>query len=144
MSDRIVAASWIGTAWFTVTAVLATAFSGLRIVGVISALALFGLGVVALLAAFARGVQRSRAEEVTVPGLFFLVGSTPKPTRVLLLGSLAVQVVVAFTTASLRPFTAVAFGILAPMYGLGLAGLWAALHGTFPPRQTKRSTGPTT
>ena len=34
--------------------------------------------------------------------------------------------------ASIRPFTAVAFGILAPMLGLGLMGLWGARHGRFP------------
>ena len=33
---------------------------------------------------------------------------------------------------------AVAFGILVPMYGLGMAGLWAARHGEFPDRRKLR------
>jgi len=37
-------------------------------------------------------------------------------------------------TASVRPFTGLAFGILVPTYGLGLVGLWAVRLGEFPPR----------
>jgi hypothetical protein len=43
-------------------------------------------------------------------------------------------VVVAFAAAALRPFTSLAFGILVPMWGLALAGVWGARHGTFGPR----------
>ena len=127
----LVKASWLGTAVFAVSATLSVAFDGLRVVGVVVALALFAVGIVAFLMAFAIGVERSRLEEVTVPGLFFLSGSTPTRVRRLLLGAVFVQTVIAFTSASLRPFTSVAFGILVPMYGLGVAGLWAARHGTF-------------
>jgi hypothetical protein len=48
--------------------------------------------------------------------------------------ALAIQVVVAVTTASIRPFTTLAFGILVPMFGIGMNGLWAARHGRFGPR----------
>jgi hypothetical protein len=44
-------------------------------------------------------------------------------------------VVVAVATAAVRPFTPLAFGILVPLYGLGLAGVWAAAFGTFGPRR---------
>ena len=40
----------------------------------------------------------------------------------------------AVATAAARPFTPLAFGVLAPMFGLGVMGLWGAKFGTFPPR----------
>ena len=49
-----------------------------------------------------------------------------------------VQSAVAIATASIRPFSPQAFGILTPMLGLGLAGLWAAGHGTFAERTDGR------
>jgi hypothetical protein len=51
-----------------------------------------------------------------------------------LLASAAVEVVVALLTAGLRPYTGLAFGILVPVYGLGLAGLWGATRGTYEAR----------
>ena len=59
--------------------------------------------------------------------------------------SLVLQLAVVFTAAGLRPFTSVAFGILVPMFGLAVAGLWAAKYGTFPKRtdlRYKRRTNP--
>jgi hypothetical protein len=41
---------------------------------------------------------------------------------------------VAVATAAARPFSSLAFGILAPMFGLALLALWGAVHGRFPPR----------
>lgn len=134
----MIAASWIGTAVFTVTAVLSAITSAMRATGVIVALALFAVGCVVFLKAFFEAVERSRTEEIAVANLYFLSGSAPKVVRRHLLGSTAVQVVVAFATASARPFTAVAFGILVPMYGLGMAGMWAARHGEFPDRRKLR------
>jgi hypothetical protein len=55
--------------------------------------------------------------------------------QVLLLSSFAVQVVFGLIAASIRIYTPVAFGLLVPMYGLGLAGLWGATYGTFPERE---------
>ena len=48
---------------------------------------------------------------------------------------LDVEVIVAFGTAATRPYTIAATAILAPVYGLGLCGLWSARYGTFPPRK---------
>jgi hypothetical protein len=50
------------------------------------------------------------------------------------LTSVAVEVVVAFTTAGLRPYTNLAFGILVPIYGLALVGLWGATRGRYEAR----------
>lgn len=131
---RIVQASWAGTVAFVATAALAAAVASVDVVALVVALALFTAGTAAFTVAFATAVRRSRTEEIIVPSLFFLQGSAPPRVRRLLFGSLALEVVAAFVTAGVRPNTSLAFGILAPMYGIGLAGLWAARHGTFPPR----------
>lgn len=131
---RIVQASWAGTLVFLATAGLATALAPADLVALVVALTMFAAGSAAFTVAFAVAVRRSRTEEIVVPSLFFLQGSAPTPVKRLLLGALAAQVVVAFVTAGIRPNTSLAFGILAPMYGLGLIGLWAARHGTFPLR----------
>jgi hypothetical protein len=96
---------------------------------------LFVIGTGALLWAYALGIARSRTDVVDIPGLFLLAGAVaPEPTRRTFRVALAVQVVAVVVAASIRPFTEVAFGILAPMYGLGLMALWGARHGAFPPR----------
>lgn len=71
-------------------------------------------------------------------GLFFLSGSAPRPVQRRLNLLLAAQVVISIVAASIRPFTPIAFAVLAPMFGLGLNGLWAARHGAFPPRKLRR------
>lgn len=133
---RLVEATWAGTFVFVVASALAVTWSGLRPVGVTVSLALFSLGCVAFLWAFAIAVDRSRIDAIGIGGLYFLAGSAPAAVRRHMMGALAVQTVVSIVAASIRPFTPVAFGILVPMYGLGLAGLWAARHGTFE-RRTK-------
>jgi len=106
-------------------------------VAVVVAVALFAFGCGAFLLAFARALERSRTEELSVAGIYLLSESAPRAVRILLLLPPVVQTVVALIAASLRPFTAQAFGILVPMFGLGVAGLWAARHGSFRSR-TKR------
>jgi hypothetical protein len=105
------------------------------VVSVPVALVLFALGCLAFVRALLVAADRSRREELHLAGLFALSGSAPTPVRVRLLGALAVQVVVALVTASIRPFTPLAFGVLAPVFGVGLCALWAALAGTFPPKK---------
>ena len=84
--------------------------------------------------AFALAIARSRSDEIAVSSLYLLSGAPPA-VRTQLFGSLAVEVIVAFGTAAARPYTIAATAILAPMYALGLCGLWAARYGTFPPRR---------
>jgi len=43
----------------------------------------------------------------------------------------AAQVVLAVAAASVRPYTATAFAVLAPVLGLGVMAAWAGRHGTF-------------
>ncbi len=137
-------ASWWGTGIFVATAGAAAlvlsadpdgSLSGvLEGVAFAVAVLLFLAGCVLFLAAYARGIARSRTDEVAVTTLFFLAGGVATAVRRSLLGSLGVQVVVALGTAIAHPYTSLAAGALVPMYGLGLCGLWSARHGTFPPR----------
>jgi hypothetical protein len=133
----IVTADWAGTAAFGATSALGAFVPQLDIVALVVALALFGAGTVGFFVAFVRAVGRSRAEEIGVMNLFFLDHSAPSPVRRSMLAALAVQIVTAAATAAARPNTSLAFGILAPVYGLALQGVWASRHGTFPPRQPK-------
>jgi hypothetical protein len=133
--SRIVVASWVGTAVFVVAAIAATVapdslgtpFAALSVIYLVVGMVLFLL---ALLVAAAR----SRTDAIGIGGLFFLQGSAPRGVQVQLMASFAVEVVVAFVAASIRIYTPLAFGLLVPMYALGLAGLWGARYGSFGPR----------
>ena len=131
----IVRASWTGTVVFaaaTVAGVVAP--HPLAWLGFAVSLGLFVAGCIVFVWAFALAVARSRSDEIAVSNLYFLSGAPPA-VRTQLFGSLAVEVIVAFGTAAARPYTIAATAILAPMYALGLCGLWAARYGTFPPRR---------
>ena len=148
-ADRIVRADVVGTALFVVTAVLAAVFftTALQWVGAITALSLFAVGVVCFLWSYLHAVQRSRTDEISVAGLYFLAGgSTPRHVKRTLLVMLATQVVTATATTFARldgpdgtPGSSLAVGFLVPMFGFGLNGLWAAFHGTFDERQRVES-----
>jgi Zn-dependent protease with chaperone function len=143
--DVIVLADVIGTAAFVVTAVFAAVVfsTAAQWVGAITAMALFAVGVVAFLWSFWNAVQRSRVEQIGVMQMYLLLGDpTPGRVRRIMLALLAIQIGVAFATAFARseaedgsPGTSLAVGILVPMFGLGLNGLWCAFHGVFPPRE---------
>jgi hypothetical protein len=91
-------------------------------------------GVVAAVVAFLRAIDRSRTELVDVAGLFLLIGSAPRRTRRWLWGSVAASTLVGLGGAVARPYTSLAFGVLAPMGPYGLTVLWNAIHGAFPDR----------
>lgn len=96
---------------------------------------LFAIGTGALLWGYALGVSRSRAVVVTLPGLFFLSGDTaPAEVRRRFHLALAVEVVAVVAAALIRPDTEVAFGVLAPVFGLGLMALWGGRFGVFAAR----------
>lgn len=143
--DVIVLADVVGTIAFTVTALTAAiVFSTpAQWVGAITAMSLFAIGVFAFLWSFYNAAQRSREEEIAVLQMYLLLGSpTPPRVRRIMLSMLVIQVVVALATAIGRseaddgsPGTSLAVGILVPMFGMGLNGLWCAFHGVFPPRR---------
>ncbi len=135
-SDPIIRASWYGTVAFAVCATAGVvAPDTLQWLGFAASIALFVAGCVVFVWAFALAVRRSTTDEIAVSSLFFLSGSAPPNVRTQLFGSLVVEIIVAFGTAAARPYSIAATAILAPVYGLALCGLWAARHGTFPPRQ---------
>jgi hypothetical protein len=141
--DRIITLALVGTGAFVLTAAAAAISPGaFRMVALLVALALFGIGMLLFLAAYARAISQSRTHVIGVGGVYFLAGCAPRSVQVRLLGALGVQVVVAVVTASARPFTSLAFGILVPMFGVACAGLWGAYHGAFPERRDPRASLP--
>lgn len=147
-STAIIRLDIVGTALFVVSAVIEAAVftQPTRVVGVVVALGLFAIGVFAFLWGYWTAVQRSRADEIAVAQLYFLTGgTTPRRVKRMMNGALGVQVVACLATALARTSTdgksgsTLAFGILVPMFGLGLNGLWCATHGSFAARQQEIS-----
>jgi hypothetical protein len=129
---RIAAWSWATTGVFAAVALAVTlGATSLEGVAIVISLTLFAASLGVWAYAFGLAVVRSsRGDDISVASLFFLSsGAAPAGVRRHLLGSLAVGIVVAIATVKANPF-----GALVPMLPLGLAGLWAARHGTFPPR----------
>lgn len=127
----ILVVGWIANALFAVTAIpVALGVDDIIGVAIGVALLLFLVAIGAFVYAFGVGLSRSaRGDNVAVSNLFFLQGSAPKPVKrdylILFLVCLAITV----GTAAWEPF-----GVLVPMLPLGLAGVWAARYGVFPPR----------
>ena len=95
----------------------------------------FLVGTVALLWAFALGISRSRLEEVTIPGLFLLSApAAPPAVRRRFRRAVVLEMVVVVGAAALHPFTEVAFGVLAPLFGLGCMAVWGGRHARFEDR----------
>jgi hypothetical protein len=127
----IVATGWIANALFAITAIpVALGVDDLLGVAITVSLVLFLVSVGVFVYAFAVGLARStRGDNVAVANLFFLQGSAPKPVRRKFLWMFLVCVAITVGTAAWDPF-----GVLVPMLPVGLAGMWAARYGVFPPR----------
>lgn len=133
-------ASWAGTVAFVASAVAADLSPSLARVALLVAGILFAAGCAVFFWAFLVMAGRSRTVRLELAQVWFLAGPPiPGPVRRSLLGALAVQVVAALVTAGARPYTSLAAGVLVPMYGLALCGLWGARHGVFPPLEPQRS-----
>ena len=131
-------------AWQSTFALLVLAVAGVLapdtfglVVAVLS-IVMFGLGLLFLLLALLGGLRRSRLEEVTVSGLFLLHETAPRKIQRLFLWCLVLQLATSLTAAGLRPYTEIAFAVLAPTVLFGSAALWSARHGSF----TARGSGP--
>lgn len=131
----LVTLSWRSTIVLVVVLALGVAFTDAMgsVVAAVS-LVMFFVGAVLMAYAYLVGLRRSRNEIVSVPGLFLLQGSAPAAVRRSMLWSFTIQCLVGIVAASVRLYTFIAFGVLAPAFALGLAGLWAARHGTFDDR----------
>lgn len=132
--DALLAASWIGTGVLAVASIAAVASAALESVLVAVSLLMFALGIALFIRAFLFAVNVRREDLIGIGGLFFLAGSAPRRVQRSLLGSFGAQAAIGLATAIIGPYTALAFAVLASMYGLGLCGLWGAIHGTFPRR----------
>ena len=138
----------IGTALFVVTLAIAVPLrderAGQIAIGAVSML-LFAMGAGAALWAYVGALERSRTEEIGVANLYLMTGTgAPRPVKRAMTLLLSVQVVLAFSGAivgatGLRgsQVNALAFGILVPMFGIGMNGLWSVRHGRFGPRLDK-------
>ena len=137
---RIVQAALGATALLAITTVMAALDPGsLAAPALVVALVMFFGGTAALIWSYFLAIGRRRESEIDLAGLYGLSGSAPTPVRLRLLGSAVVQVVIAGGGIAARPFSSLAFGLLAVMWGIGLTGLWGARHGSFPRRTTSRA-----
>lgn len=137
--------NFAGTSLFVVSAIYSAAVftSGARMVGVIVSLVLFMIGVATFIWGYFTAVQRSRQDEISVATLFFLNGGVAD-SRIsrAMNGCLGLQVVTALGTAISRTSTegrsgsTLAFGVLVPLFGIGLNGLWASKNGKFSSRKS--------
>lgn len=106
---------------------------------------LFAIGAATGLWAYVAALERSRVDEVGVANLYLLTGRTaPTSIKRTMALVLAAQVVVALTGAIIgasglqgSDVNAMAFGVLVPMFGIGLDGMWAVRHGSFGPRSDR-------
>lgn len=145
MQSRIVRGNLLGTAVFLVTLLVAVPLRAERfgqvLIAVVS-LVLFAIGIATSLWAYTAALERSRVQEVGVANLFLLTGSTaPRPVKRAMILALVVQVVAALTGAAIgvaglqeSDLNALAFGVLVPMFGIGMNGAWAARYGSYGPR----------
>ncbi|HEY4607958.1 MAG TPA: hypothetical protein VFE86_09135 [Ilumatobacteraceae bacterium] len=143
--SRVIRVDVAGTAVFVIALVVAVPYRSHRfaqfLIGGVS-MALFAIGVASTLWAYARALERSRVEEVGVANLYLLTGPTaPKAVRRTMTSALATQIVAAVVGAWIGvvgldtgELNALAFGVLVPMFGIGMNGVWAALHGWYGPR----------
>ncbi|MEY2473350.1 MAG: hypothetical protein QOK28_2679 [Actinomycetota bacterium] len=118
-----------GTAAMVVAVALGLVSEVGRSLTALVAMLMFLGGFVLMAVALVIAARRSRESVITVGEVFFRV------PRVFLV-CFGVQIVVAFVSAGAHPNTGAAFAILAPVFGLGVMGLWGARHGQFPARDT--------
>jgi hypothetical protein len=145
VTSRLVRANLVGTAVFLVALAVAIPLRTHRPAQVLIAgvsLLLFAIGIATSLLAYTSALERSRSEEVGVANLFLLTGNTaPKPVKVVMSLALAAQIVAALVGATIgvvglqeSQLNALAFGVLVPMFGIGINGAWAARYGSYGPR----------
>ena len=138
----IVRLDLVGTALFVLALAIAVPLKARRpaqfLIGGVSML-LFAIGVATTLWAYTRALDRPRVEEVGVTNLYLLTGATASPAvKRTMLAALVAQIVAGIGGAwtgvvglDEGQLNALAFGVLVPMFGIGMNGLWAARHGSY-------------
>ncbi|MGA0117552.1 MAG: hypothetical protein ACO3JF_04085 [Ilumatobacteraceae bacterium] len=146
----VVRVNEILTALFVASAVLAVVVfeNPWKVIAASIAVGSFVVGVVVFLWGYWTAVQRSRYDNIAVASMYFLTDKcAPSAIARRMNVMLGIQVVVSIATALIRsstngkPGSTLAFGILVPVLGIGMNGLWAALHGEFSPRNQGKSSG---
>lgn len=143
--QALVRADVVGTAVFVAALAIAVPLRNDRagqVLIVVVSLMLFAVGIATGLWAYTTALERSRTHEVGVANLYLLTGTTaPRRIKRIMSLALAVQVVAAISGASIgvaglseNELNALAFGVLVPMFGIGINGLWAARYGSYGPR----------
>ena len=129
---RYITLSWLGIGVFGIVSIPTVIWPDtLGTANAIASLILFGLGCAGFVYSFLISANRSRTEILSVVGIYFLSKSAPRYITWYFRFQLLLICCIAFTTAGIRPFSALAFGILTPVYVLGLMGLWGAKWGSF-------------
>ena len=133
LGTRLLRLAWEVTLVFAVLSALTHVLAeSLDLVYAVFSSALFVVGIFLFGLGFWNGVQRSRTELVTLSGLLAASRSNVSSSALRLLwGAVLAQSVIGGVAAGLRPFTQQAFGLLVPMFGIGLAALWGSRHGRF-------------
>ena len=111
---------------------------GVRNIVAVGCSVVFVVGAALFSWAFTIAAGRSRTEEMTVAGAFFLAGSVGKPDRRWAFGFLTAQTIIGFVAAAADPYTTMAFGVLVPMFGLGVIAFLGSAHGAFHPRKSTK------
>lgn len=140
--DNVVRLDVVGTVVFTAMSGIGVAVNGLRVPAAVFSVVLFAIGVATFIWSYISALERSRTDELGVANLYLLTGPTAtKPVKRAMMASLYLQVAVCIATAAVgfsqlsgAEANPLAFGMLVPMFGLGLNGLWASRLGTFGPR----------
>jgi hypothetical protein len=132
-ASRIVRIDAAGTAALVLATALASAvtsgWTGAVNFGVSGVLFLGGC--LAFAVGFLRAVGRSRNEQIDLAGLFYLTGAAPPDVRRAMLGLWFAQI----AAATVSIFTvSPPWGVMAPVWGIGLLTLWSGRHGRFPER----------
>lgn len=152
----IVGAALVGAGVITAAGVLGAVSEALAqplVVPVSAAAAL--IGVVGFVWSYLRAVSRSRVDEISVTQLYMVAGTVAPPSvKRRLQWSLWLQTLVAIVVMSVgfartdpEEFNWAACIIVAPLYGMGINGVWVATHGSFgariqiaaAPRRRRRS-----
>ena len=123
------------------SATLAALLGGDEIRGAVAIafVVIFLTGSAVFLWAFVIAASRSRDEAVSVVGAFFLGdGAIERNDRRWLFGWMASQSVIGLAGAIAQPFTALAFGILVPMFGIGVIAMVGARFGSFERHAVKK------
>lgn len=132
-ADPIVRIDAVGTLALVVVTVAASVLDGGApgAANLVVSTVLFLGGCVAFGIGFVKAAGRSRTEVIDLAGLFYLTGSAPREVRRVMLGLWFVQIGAAtVSVVTVSP----PFGVMAPVWGIGLLTLWSGYHGEFQKR----------